>query len=74
MLEHRSTVAEGLASLVDALTGIDPDELCATELQELSAAVSPAGQVHRLKSLTDSITALQRRALLARDRGCVARG
>jgi hypothetical protein len=36
--------------------------------------LSPAGQVTGLESLSDSITNAQRRALIARDRGCIARG
>ena len=36
--------------------------------------LSPAGQVIGLEALTDTITKAQRRALVARDHGCAARG
>ena len=36
--------------------------------------LDPAGQVSQLHTLTDTVTAAQRRALAARDLGCAARG
>lgn len=46
--------------------------LCDAELTRLF--VSPIGQVNNLQSLTPEVTPAQRRALVARDRHCVARG
>jgi hypothetical protein len=46
--------------------------LCDAELTRLF--ISPIGQVSNLQSLTPEVTPAQRRALVARDRHCVARG
>ena len=46
--------------------------LCDADLTRLF--VSPIGQVNSLQSLTPEVTPAQRRALVARDRHCVARG
>lgn len=46
--------------------------LCDADLTRLF--VSPIGQVNSLQSLTPEVTAAQRRALVARDRHCVAKG
>ncbi len=46
--------------------------LCDSTLSRLF--VSPIGQINNLQSLTGHITPAQRRALVARDRHCIARG
>jgi hypothetical protein len=46
--------------------------LCAARISRV--LLSPLGQVTGLESLTDTVTARQRRALAARDLGCAARG